>query len=59
MSAYNLIYVLVQIGRQEEAGRLAGKFLSYVPQNHPKRRFFVEHGAIYQKARKKKPRTKR
>jgi tetratricopeptide (TPR) repeat protein len=52
----NLIRVLSKLGKREQAGRLAGEFLSYVPQNHPRRRFFEEYGAAYRKARKKKKR---
>ena len=52
----NLIRTLSKLGKREQAGRLAGEFLSYVPQNHPDRKFFEEYGAAYRKARKQKKR---
>ena len=54
----NLIIKLLGIGYKERAGRLAGEFLSYVPQNNPYRKFFEKHGAAYRQAlqRKKKRR---
>ncbi|MGC2235200.1 MAG: FxSxx-COOH system tetratricopeptide repeat protein [Pyrinomonadaceae bacterium] len=50
----NLILELLQIGYREKAGRLAGEFLSYVPQNNPYRKIFEEYGAMYRKARQGK-----
>jgi tetratricopeptide (TPR) repeat protein len=55
----NLIQTLSELGKRAQAGRLAGEFLSYVPQNHPDRWFFEEYGAAYRKASKKKKRRGR
>lgn len=52
----NLISVLLETGYAEKAGRLAGEFLSYIPQNHPRRKFFEQYGQIYRKAKTKKRR---
>lgn len=53
-TCHNLIDVLNAIGKTEQAGRLAGEFLSYVPSNHPDRKFFEKHGAAYRKAKQRK-----
>jgi tetratricopeptide (TPR) repeat protein len=56
LSYGNLIQTLSKLGKREQAGRLAGEFLSYVPPNHPQRWIFEEYGAAYRKARKNKKR---
>ena len=50
----NLISDLVKLGFREKAGRLAGEFLSYVPPNHPDRKFFEKYGMAYRKAKQRK-----
>jgi tetratricopeptide (TPR) repeat protein len=52
----NLITALSKTGKNEDAKKLADEFLSYVPQNHPDRKFFEKHAAPYQKPLKKKKR---
>lgn len=50
----NLINVWLKTGRIEKAGKLAGEFLSYIPQNHPQRKTFEKYGLVYHKSLKKK-----
>lgn len=59
LTCEDLIQTLSKLGKREQAGRLAGEFLSYVPQNHPRRWLFEEYGAAYRKARKQKKRHKK
>jgi tetratricopeptide (TPR) repeat protein len=50
----NLIIILAGSGKIEKAGRLAGEFLKYVPQNHEDRWIFEKYGKHYQKLFTKK-----
>ncbi|HEX8195463.1 MAG TPA: tetratricopeptide repeat protein [Pyrinomonadaceae bacterium] len=43
LTCYNLISVLSKTGGIEKAIKLAREFLSYVPPNHPNRKFFEHH----------------
>ena len=52
--AKNSIISYSRVGHIEKAGRLAAEFLSYVPGNHPDRKFFEKNGAPYRKTQKKK-----
>ena len=54
----NLILELVKIGYREKAGRLAGEFLSYVPQDSRFRPIFEKYGAAYRKAKQKKKKSR-
>lgn len=55
----NLVIALGNAGKLEQKGRLAAKFLSYVPHNNPERAFFEKHGAVYQKVNQKKKKNRR
>jgi hypothetical protein len=54
----NLILELLKIGYKEKAGRLAGEFLSYIPQNNPDRPIFKKYGAVYREAQRRKKRRR-
>jgi tetratricopeptide (TPR) repeat protein len=56
---YTLASELLNSGHIEKAGRLAGEFLSHVPQNHPNRWFFEKYGIAYQKAQQKKKKRRK
>lgn len=43
LTCYNLISVLSKTGRLEKSIKLAREFLSYVPADHPDRKFFEHH----------------
>jgi tetratricopeptide (TPR) repeat protein len=53
-SCLNLISVLSETGGIEKAMKLAREFLSYIPRNHPDRKFFEKHAKIHSGNRKKR-----
>jgi tetratricopeptide (TPR) repeat protein len=57
LTCSNLISVLSETGGLEKAIKLAREFLSYVPRNHPKRRFYEQHAKTHSSpSRRKKKR---
>jgi tetratricopeptide (TPR) repeat protein len=58
--ASNLVNAYLSLGKIDDAGKLAARFLSNVPNKHPQRQFFEKFGRAYAKVvGKKKKRPKK